>query len=352
MKKHWRDVLIVLGVTIAVYLVMKFMLPVIIPFLIAYFIVRMINPIIEKLYVKFKISRSLSASAILLSFTAIFLFILKISITKIMEQIKNFINNLEVYEARLAIMVNKCGAYLQKIFGVDAKSVNIFIMNYVNKFMDHLQEGALPDVMNQSVGYFKSCIELFTIFAIAFVSVILLSKDYEYFKSIGRSSIYYQSVGKVCSRVLKAGGVYLKAQLTIMAIIAAICVVGLFLIGNSYALIIGLVIGLMDAFPVLGTGTVFVPWALITLLQGDIFHAVAYAVLWIMTWLTREFLEPKFIGKKLGLYPIAIVMTMYIGVNVYGISGVILGPLSLLFILEISREAGVLKEKEEEVAAH
>lgn len=334
------------------YLIMKYMLPVIIPFLIAYFIVRMINPLSEKLYKKFKISRSFSASVILLSFTAIVLFILKISITKIMEQLKNFINNLEVYEARLAVMVDKCGVYLQRFIGVDAKNVNNYIMNFVNKFMSNMQGDALPDVMNQSMGYFKGCIEVFTIVAIAFVSVILLSKDYEYFKSIGRSSVYYQSVGKVCSRVLKSGGVYLRAQLTIMAIIAAICVVGLFLLGNSYALIIGLIIGLLDAFPVLGTGTVFIPWAIITLLQGDIFHGAAYATLWVITWITREFLEPKFIGKKLGLYPIAIVMTMYIGVYVYGISGVILGPVSLLFILEISREVGVLKEKEEETATN
>ena len=334
-----------IGVTIGIYLIMKYMLPVIIPFLLAYVIVRLISPLIEKLYVKYRMSKGFSASVIVLSIVGVLVFFLKFSILKMIQIMKLFINNIEFYERNLYEFTEELVIYLQKITDFELHEIERFVGEYLEKFMNVIENKILPNLMNYGLKYLKGGIGMLAVLAITFVSVILLAKDYEHFKEVLRRSVYYETVGKICSRVLKSGGVYLKAQCIIMAVIGSICIIGFLFLGNPHALLVGITIGLLDALPVLGTGTILIPWAVIMFFREEYFQGSIYLIIWVITWLTREFLEPKFIGKKLGLYPIAIVMTMYVGINIYGIAGIVLGPLSLLFILEISREAGILREK-------
>ena len=87
-----------------------------------------------------------------------------------------------------------------------------------------------------------------------------------------------------------------------------------------------------------GTGTIFIPWALLCVLRSDFFHAAAYFPLFLVANTTREYLEPKLLGDKMGIYPIVIALVVYAGLYIFGVSGVILGPVSLLIVLECVRE--------------
>ena len=146
-------------------------------------------------------------------------------------------------------------------------------------------------------------------------------------------------------RIWEMGGAYLKAQLIIMGCVIVICVAGLWILKNPYALLIGTVIGLLDVLPFIGTGTILIPWAVISLFTKKFFHAAAYVVLFLIANTTREFLEPKLIGKSLGLYPIAILISVYVGLYLFGPAGVIEGPASVLLIMEIEREAQAYEQK-------
>ena len=139
-------------------------------------------------------------------------------------------------------------------------------------------------------------------------------------------------------RVYHAGGGYVKAQFLIMLMVTTVCVIGLFCTGNSYALIAGAGIGFCDALPFLGTGTILIPWAVIELLQGKYLLAAAYAVIYTISTLTRELLEPKLVGNKLGMPPLVVVGAVYVGLRVYGLWGFALGPVSYILIREIWRE--------------
>ena len=110
------------------------------------------------------------------------------------------------------------------------------------------------------------------------------------------------------------------------------------MLGNSYALLAGILIGFLDALPFIGTGTVLLPWAVVELIRGKIWRAVAYVILFLICNSTRDFLEPRLLGEKLGVYPIVIAVVVYAGICIFGAFGVLLGPLMLLIIREISRE--------------
>ncbi len=126
----------------------------------------------------------------------------------------------------------------------------------------------------------------------------------------------------------------MKAQFIIFGIVSAICVVGLFLTGNRYALLAGVGIGFCDALPFVGTGIIFVPWLILKLFQGEYLFAVVYGVLYIVCNITREFLEPKLVGKGLGIHPLSVIISLYVGMCVFGGLGILLGPLSALLIWE------------------
>ena len=115
-------------------------------------------------------------------------------------------------------------------------------------------------------------------------------------------------------------------------------VAGLWVLQNSYALLVGILIGFLDALPFIGTGTILLPWAALELFRGDFFHAAAYLTFFLITNSTRDFLEPRLLGEKLGVYPIVIAVVVYVGICIFGPAGVLLGPLMLLVIREVIRE--------------
>lgn len=126
----------------------------------------------------------------------------------------------------------------------------------------------------------------------------------------------------------------------IIGIVVVECCIGLWLLGSPYFLVLGIAIGLTDALPFIGTGTLLIPIAAVLLFQKSYALAAGYGVLFLLTYLTREFLEPKLIGNKLGIYPIVMAAVVYAGLYLYGPGGVLLGPVSLLLILEIEKEFG------------
>ena len=99
-----------------------------------------------------------------------------------------------------------------------------------------------------------------------------------------------------------------------------------------------ILIGFLDALPFIGTGTILLPWAALELFRGDFFHAAAYLTFFLITNSTRDFLEPRLLGEKLGVYPIVIAVVVYVGICIFGPAGVLLGPLMLLVIREVIRE--------------
>ena len=96
--------------------------------------------------------------------------------------------------------------------------------------------------------------------------------------------------------------------------------------------------GLIDALPVFGTGTIFFPWILIVALQKDYTLALWLGLLYLVTWLTRERLEPKLLGDGLGLLPICFLISVISGLKLFGALGLFSGPFGVLLIRELWKE--------------
>lgn len=124
---------------------------------------------------------------------------------------------------------------------------------------------------------------------------------------------------------------YFKAQFKIMAIIYVILAAGLAILKVPYFLIWSFLIALLDMLPIFGTGTVLWPWMAVEVLSGDFKTAIGLLILYIVTLLTHQLVQPKLIGDSIGLNPFATLFFMYIGFKVNGVIGMIIAiPIGMI----------------------
>lgn len=122
-------------------------------------------------------------------------------------------------------------------------------------------------------------------------------------------------------------GKWLVAQGKLMAITYCIVAVGLWLLGIPYSFGWAILVAAVDAIPLLGTGTVLLPWALTRLLQGDLLIAAGLTALYLVAMVIRTVLEPRFYGHHLGLDPLVMLLFLYAGYRLWGFFGIVISPL-------------------------
>ena len=136
-------------------------------------------------------------------------------------------------------------------------------------------------------------------------------------------------------RMRKVLGRWLLAQGKLMSITFAIVAAGLTLLRIPSGMLWAVLVALVDALPILGTGTVLVPWSVVCFLQGDTPRTLGILGIYITASLTRSMLEPKLLGKHLGLDPLVTLMALYIGYRLWGVGGMILAPLLTVAALQL-----------------
>lgn len=136
-------------------------------------------------------------------------------------------------------------------------------------------------------------------------------------------------------RVRGAVGGWLIAQLRLAGVTLGILLAGMLLLRIPYGILWALGICLVDAFPVLGTGTVLLPWAMICYLQGDKARSVGLMGIYVVISVVRSVLEPKLVGKQLGLDPLVTLFALYAGYKLWGIGGMLLSPLLAVTVIQL-----------------
>lgn len=130
---------------------------------------------------------------------------------------------------------------------------------------------------------------------------------------------------------------WLKAQLTLICLCFVILCVGLLLLRVPHGPVWAFFIALVDAIPVLGTGTILIPWSLVCLLQGQSVRAIGLLGIYVTALLSRSILEPRLVGRQLGLDPLITLIALYVGFHLWGIGGMLLSPMICVVIAELAQ---------------
>ncbi len=144
---------------------------------------------------------------------------------------------------------------------------------------------------------------------------------------------------KLARRIKSALGGWLKAQVKLMGVTFAIVTVGLLLIGIDYALLLGAVIALVDALPLLGSGAVLLPWAVLFFLRGNTRCGFGLIGVYAAAAMTRTVLEPRLVGRQMGLSPLLALLSVYLGGRLFGLLGMIFAPVAAMVAVQLRQPA-------------
>jgi len=212
-------------------------------------------------------------------------------------------------------------------------SIQSFLESFIQNLPDGLMDQAkkyLPDIMVNSVSVIQKVIPVFAFIGIYVIATILLSKDFEKImenvKKIGALDAFMTGMEKVIHTL----AAFLKAQGIIILINATICSVGLWISGLKFGVVWGILAGVLDALPFIGTGIVLWPAAAWLFFSGNGWGALIALIAYVLCVMAREFLEPKLMGNDLGVYPVVVLFSIFAGVHLFGVSGIIKGPLGVL----------------------
>ena len=145
------------------------------------------------------------------------------------------------------------------------------------------------------------------------------------------------SLSQIRSTALAAFGGYLRAQLLLSFGVFCVLLLGFLVVGQRYSLLLAFALAVLDFIPLLGAGTAMIPWAIFSLLTHNYSTAISVAVIWGIIALYRRFAEPKIVGDQTGLSPILSLFSIYIGMKLGGVPGMILGPIVVLVLINLGR---------------
>ena len=214
----------------------------------------------------------------------------------------------------------------------------------LERLVDWLQEWmhtAAPDLGNLTefaAARAKDVTSFGLALVVFFMASYFLCADYPYLRTrlVQRmDDTLIGMLGQIKTAALTAFGGYLKAQLLLTVGVFFILLGGFLLTGQSYALLLALGLAVLDFIPIVGSGTVIVPWAVIDLCMGNYGRAAAVMAVWGVVVLFRRAAEPKFVGDQTGLSPIASLISIYVGMKLAGVVGMILGPVVTLVVLNL-----------------
>lgn len=329
-KKYLTAAIVILSV----YFVMKYISPIVSPFLLAFLLAGLLNPLVLSLHRKLKIRKSILAGLILFSFCALVIVSLWLIFSSLIANSSKIAGCIPDYQKDLCLLLDDCCSKVEQKFGVDGTQVENFIIEQMNVFAENLEVKVLPAVMGKSVGYMKNIVSFISFIAVMIIAILLIMKDYDKYLLKLKENKDFQGVRDVGRKVLLYVKTFMKAQLIILCIISTICAVTLTFTGMKSGILYGVLTGFMDMLPFIGTGIMLVPLAIFRLISGNYWQAILCFLLYAICALIREFLEPKLIGERVGVWPVGILFAVFAGIHLFGVWGIVKGPLSLVIICE------------------
>ena len=342
-----RLVYAALGVLL-VWLLFRYALPLTMPFLIALILAHLMEPAVcwlsDKLRVRRPFASALCAAMLLCAVIALIVLI----VWRASYELTAFVKSLP---SMLSGVSGVLSSLEDRFYGWTVAAppeIQSYISGVLKSFSE--KSTALPGELSgkllSAVTNAASNAPRITLFAVTCaIALFFVSANYGGIKAFFLRQLPEDKlsvVRTVYSDLRSSLGSWLKAQLILSGITAAELSVVFFLLRIDYAILLALLVALIDALPVIGSGTVLLPWALTSLIGGNVRRAFVLIAAYAAVTIVRSTLEPKLVGAKLGLPPVAALAAIYAGFCALGVFGMLLFPVALIMIKQLN-DRGIVK---------
>ncbi|HHV64374.1 MAG TPA: sporulation integral membrane protein YtvI [Peptococcaceae bacterium] len=344
-KRVFIAVVIIIATILIPYGLYK-IFPHFVPFILAYMTALALEPLSDWLTKQFKLNKYVSIIIANILFLVTFGFLIYFIMNKIYVQFLGLLHFIQSNGPDIQLWFLNLSQQIQDTIRLlppeTASQINQMIMstihnltnvNLVAKVVDYTYtlSKAIPNI------FFLVLIYLLAVFLFGFQMDNIHRRFYSFFKDSSKRKVIY-----ILGDLRKATFGFLKAQLILSTITFILAFIGLSFLKVKYSVIISFIIVLVDVLPVLGTGSVLMPWAIISFLRGNVFLGLGLIILYLIILVIRRVLEPKILGERIGLSAIATLISIWVGFKFMGVLGVFLFPLALIFFKALVR-VGIIR---------
>ena len=342
--KKLKKILFIMGITGAVYGSFRYLLPLVVPFLLAWGLAALLRPSARWISAKCRVTVRGKTWAVPVGLAGVVELVIILALLGIglyaggrkllfeagllMEQIPVWTEALDRWLTGICRRMEECLCLKDGLLVV-------LMREMLKGLIVSMKDAAMPYLMVNSVSVFRWGIGISVVLVIVLAATGMALQEMDVWKKRCRRSIYREEFALIGRRLAIMANAYGKTQLIIMTLTSLICMLGFWLMKNPYYILLGIGIGLLDALPIFGTGTVLIPWAVVRMVQGQWKMAVALTLLYLICYFLREILEAKLMGEQVGLSPLETLISMYVGLQLFGIAGFLLGPIGLLLIRDL-----------------
>ena len=347
MSAQWiRKGFLVLGAAVAVWLAVRYVLPVSLPFLLGAAVAVAAEPLVQLVRRKCRLSRGLAAglgvSVTLVLLCAVILLAGALAVRELGRLAKALpdlqgtaTQGLQTLENWLTDLAAGAPAGVRPLVQRSVESLlrgGTGVMEQVSQRLPSVLTAVLGWVPDGALGIGTGILSAFMISA----RLPVLRRK---LRQLLPGSWTQQYLPRL-KRLRRALGGWLMAQGKLALVTYGIVAVGLVLLRIPYGAAWAVVVALVDAVPILGTGTVLVPWAVVCLLQQQQLRAIGLLCVYAAAMMTRTALEPRLVGKHLGIDPLVTLVCLYLGYRLWGIFGMILAPVAATAVKSLVQQEG------------
>ena len=319
------------------------------PFLLAGLCAWMLSPAVRWVHKRTRLPRWLCAMTVLILVIVALGALLWGLAAGTLRELVSFAGSWESILTSLEATADSVGLLLAKwleLLPMAAQEVVNSLISRLFAWLGTVMPQILAHVMDWAAGVARG-LPSFAVASVAFVMAsYFLMSDYPRLKAsvADRLPQGLRILLSIIKRAVTAGfGGYIKAEFLLSVGVFFILAGGFFLIHQPYALLLALGLAVLDFIPIIGSGTAMVPWAAVDLLTGNFRHALGLMAVWGLVVLFRQLGEPKILGNQTGLAPLTSLISVYVGMKLAGVPGMILGPVVCLVVRNVVR-SGVMDD--------
>lgn len=309
------------------------------PFVIGWFISYVVSPLVNWLEKRLKIRRKLGSGLIIVAVLAVVCLLIYLAGEALINEISSLIQNVPSMYHDLENGMVKIGNSFEGILKMVPPSVQeswtAMTMDF-DRTMGQIM-GKISDPTVTAVGNFAMKIPTVLVSTIvAIVSAYFFISDREevitWSKKVAPEPLV-RRMTLVMDNLKYAVGGYFKAQFKIMIVVFGILLVGFFVLQVHFQFLLALLIALLDFLPFFGTGTALIPWMVYKILVGNYKMAIGLLVLYVVTQLIRQVIQPKLVGDSIGMKPLVTLVLLFVGYKIGGIIAMIFAvPIGMIII--------------------
>lgn len=324
------------------FLIFKYAMPMLLPFIIGFIIASIVQPIIrflsEKLHFNNRFT-SLILVTLLFGLIVFALYALGSSVfsegKKLYDHLPSLTENLPAY---LSSLQEKFYELLAKLHPDLSDAIQNTLYGMSNDALSKV--GTLAtNILTGATAFVGKLPQYFITLVVSIISGYLVSANYEVIVKFIERQIPENKktmVDQIWEHLALTIFRMFKAYALLLTITFVELTIGFTIIGVDYAILLAMVVALIDILPILGVGTVLIPWSLYNFFIGDLRQGVSFIVLYLVILIVRQYLEPKVVGVQIGLPPIVMLICIFIGFKFAGLIGVFLFPMIMIILKKLN----------------